>query len=91
VRRLAQRKPSPYDSIEIPVLEDRYAIQLTIVQVLKHLVNKTIDNQRAALLLRGLQLASQNVRPEGVGSAFTTVKNLIRTDEGDEFAHPAEQ
>lgn len=91
VRRLVKRRPGTMDSIEIPVLEDRCAIQLTIAQVLKHLVNQTIDNQRAAILLRGLQLASRNVGSEGVADAFPTVKDLSRTEEGDELAPPSGQ
>ena len=51
-RRLAALRPaSPMDSIEIPLLEDRCAIQVTITGILRAIVNKTIDRPRAALLL----------------------------------------
>ena len=47
------------DSIEIPDLEDRCAIQFVLAQVLRHLVLGHIDRFRAIALLNGLKLAAQ--------------------------------
>src|ERR1700722_20874378 len=61
-RHFAAQKPvSLMDSIEIPLLEDRCAIQVTITQILRAVVNKTIERPQAQLLVYGLQLALQSV------------------------------
>jgi hypothetical protein len=84
---LAARKPiSATDSIEIPVLEDRCAIQVTITQVLRAIVNNTIDRPRASLLLYGLQLSLQSVDRNNWAIPFGTVEALSQTSDGDELA-----
>jgi hypothetical protein len=91
-RRRADQKPvSCMDSIEIPLLEDRCAIQVTITQVLRAIVNQTIDRPRAQLLLFGLQLALQGVDRTGASIPFTTVKALSETSDGEELAAEPEQ
>ena len=81
----AKQKPNPMDSIEIPVIEDRCAIQVAIAQVLKALISKSIDNQRASILLRGLRLAAQNVDRTNWAIPIRTINALTRTRDGDEI------
>ncbi len=49
------------DTFELPVPEDRSAIQTAIAQVLQRLAASAIDTKRAGLLLYGLQIASANL------------------------------
>src|SRR4029453_14777705 len=51
----------------LPILEDRAAVQVGIMQVLDRLYNKTIDYKAAALMLYGLQLASTNLKQKIFG------------------------
>ena len=86
-RRRADQKPvTCMDSIEIPLLEDRCAIQVTITQVLRAIVNKTIDRPRAQLLLYGLQLALLGVDRTKTSIPFRTVKALSESSDGEELA-----
>ena len=86
-QRIAAQKPvSMMDSIEIPLLEDRCAIQVTLSQVLRHIVNKTIDRPRASLLLYGLQLSLQSVDRSSWAIPIGTVKALHHTRDGEDLA-----
>jgi hypothetical protein len=86
-QRIAAQKPvSMMDSIEIPLLEDRCAIQVTLSQVLRHIVNKTIDRPRASLLLYGLQLSLQSVDRSSWAIPIGTVKALHHTRDGKDLA-----
>jgi hypothetical protein len=85
-RLAAQKTASPMDSIEIPLLEDRCAIQVTITGILRAIVNKTIDRPRASLLLYGLQLSLQSVDRSSWAIPIGTVKALSKTSDGDELA-----
>ena len=86
-RRRADQKPvTCMDSIEIPLLEDRCAIQVTITQVLRAIVNKTIDRPRAQLLLYGLQLALLGVDRTKTSIPFRTVKAISESSDGEELA-----
>jgi len=67
------RKPAPHprarrsrhSSFEIPLPEDRSAVQHAIGQVLQRIAANEIDPRRAGLLLYGLQIASLNLpKPE---------------------------
>jgi hypothetical protein len=86
LHRAAKQPVSPTDSFDIPLLEDRCAVQLTITRVLRALVNKTIDRQSASTLLYGLQLALQCVDQTSLAIGFNTVENLSQTPDGDEIA-----
>lgn len=46
---------------ELPLPEDRSAIQVAIGEVLQRIAAESIDNKRAGLLLYGLQIASSNL------------------------------
>jgi hypothetical protein len=56
-RHARQQKP-----LQLPLLEDREAIQLAIGDVLNALLNDRIDTKKAGLLLYGLQTAAGNAR-----------------------------
>jgi len=86
-RRLAAQKPaSPMDSIEIPLLEDRCAIQVTITGILRGVVNKTIDRPRAALLLYGLQLSLQSVDRSLWAIPIGTADAISESSDGEDLA-----
>ncbi len=82
----AKKQITPSDSIEIPVMEDRYSLQLVLAQVLKALVNNNIDRHRAGLLLYGLQIASQTVDRSRSSTSGRVVKSITRTRDGDDLA-----
>ena len=48
--------------LELPLLEDSNAIQVTIQEIMQAILDRRIDNKRAGLLLYSLQLASSNIR-----------------------------
>src|SRR5450631_1312504 len=48
--------------LELPLLEDANAIQITIQEIMQPILDRRIDNKRAGLLLYSLQLASSNIR-----------------------------
>jgi hypothetical protein len=86
-RRRADRKPATcMDSIEIPLLEDRCAIQVTITGILRAIVNKTIDRPRAALLLYGLQLSLQSVDRSLWAIPIGTIEAISESSDGEELA-----
>jgi hypothetical protein len=87
LHRAAKQPVSLIDSFDIPLLEDRCAVQLTVTRVLRALVNKTIDRHSASTLLYGLQLALQSVdRSSSWAIGFDTVESLSQTPDGDEIA-----
>jgi len=82
----AQRPVSPMDSIEIPLLEDRCAIQVTITGVLRAIVNKSIDLARGTTLLYGLQLSLQSVDRSNWAIPIGTVEAISESSDGEELA-----
>src|ERR1700735_2237910 len=48
-------------AFDLPMPEDRAAIQLAIGQILLRIAHNQIDSKRAGLLLYGLQIASTNL------------------------------
>ena len=91
LRRAAKQPVSKIDSFDIPLLEDRCAVQLTITRVLRALVNKTIDRQNASTLLYGLQLALQSVDQSDWAIGFSTVEGVSETPDGDEDEEEEEE
>jgi hypothetical protein len=61
------RKPAPRQSLgrkssfDLPLPEDRSAIQLAIGTILQRIASNDLDSRRAGLLLYGLQIASLNL------------------------------
>jgi hypothetical protein len=86
LHQAAKQPVSLIDSFEIPLLEDRCAVQLTITRVLRALVSKTIDRHSASTLLYGLQLALQSVDRSSWAIGFDTVEGLSQTSDGDVIA-----
>jgi hypothetical protein len=86
-RRIADQKPvNSMASIEIPLLEDRCVIQVTITQILRAVVNKSLDRARASTLLYGLQLSLQSVDRDKTSVPYRTVKALSESTDGEELA-----
>jgi hypothetical protein len=83
---LTSKKSTPFDSVELPVLEDRSAIQLALSQVLSALGSAHLDSKRAGLFLYGLQIASQNVDRRCDIVPEPTVETLTSNLDGDEMA-----
>ncbi len=48
--------------LELPLLEDPNAIQVSIQEIMQAILDRRIDSKRAGLLLYSLQLASSNIR-----------------------------
>lgn len=87
LHRLASDKiPAVEETIKIPILEDRSAIQIALAQVLNGLASSRLDPRRAGLFLYGLQIASQNVEREEDILPISTVASLTHTSEGEELA-----
>ena len=83
---IEKKEVKPTDSIGISVIEDRYTLQFVLTDVLKSLVNGTIDRHRAGLLLYGLQIASQNIDRNSGNVSSQSVKSLTRTRDGEDLA-----
>jgi hypothetical protein len=73
------------DSIKIPVLEDRSAIQIAIAQVLDALCSSRLDPKRAYLLLYAIQIASKNVERKCNIIPSSTEEDVTQTDTGDDL------
>jgi hypothetical protein len=86
VHTMNKKPPNPMEFIEIPALEDRASIQLTITQVLRAFVTGSIDQKRTYTLLYGLQLATQNVDRTSWAIPVDTIKSLAPTKDGEELA-----
>ena len=91
LHRAAKQPVSLIDSFDIPFLEDRCAVQLTITRVLRAFVNKPIDRQSVSTLLYGLQLALQSVDHGSWAIGFDTVEGISETQDGDEIAFDADE
>ncbi len=85
LHQIAVQPKSPNETLTIPVLEDRCAIQLALSQVLSALASGQIDPRRAALLLYGLQIASQNVERKGAVLPFSGVTSVEISEDGNEL------
>jgi hypothetical protein len=75
-------------NLEVPLLEDRTAIQVSITRIVHALAANEIDPKRAGLLLYALQIASPNLRHELTVDPEDTPA-VVLTTSGDEIA-PAE-
>jgi len=84
-RFAAAPSAGPMDSIKIPVLEDRSAIQIAIAQVLDALCSSRLDPKRAYLLLYAIQIASKNVERTFDIIPSSTEEDVTQTDTGDDL------
>ena len=72
-------------AIDLPLLEDRSAIQLALTQVLQDLGAKRLDPRRAGHLLYGLQIASQIVRRPDLALTSGCVQSVSTGSDGEEL------
>ena len=84
-RFTAAPSPGPMDSIKIPVLEDRSAIQIAIAQVLDALCSSRLDPKRAYLFLYAIQIASKNVERKFDIIPSSTEEDVTQTDTGEDL------
>ena len=73
-------------TIEIPVMEDRTAVQFALTQVLQGLGARRLEPRRAGQLLYGLQIASQLLERNYGILPRDYVQSLTANEEGDELA-----
>jgi hypothetical protein len=67
-----RRRRSRLSAFDLPLPEDRSAIQSSIGQVLQRIASNDIDSRRAGLLLYGLQIASLNLPRDPSSARLTT-------------------
>jgi hypothetical protein len=76
----ARRRRCRRAAFDLPLPEDRSAIQSSIGQVLQRIASNDIDPRRAGLLLYGLQIASLNLPRDSTpsrGAEAETVEEII--------------
>lgn len=85
-RAHARRHVDHWQAIEIPLLEDRSAIQHALTEVARAIANNNMDTKRAGLLLYSLQIASQNARNQDeIIGGQKQVREVTRTEEGTDL------
>src|ERR1700734_3403104 len=70
------QRRSRRSTFDLPLPEDRSAIQSSIGQVLQRIASNDIDPRRAGLLLYGLQIASLNL-PRDLAPSRATVAETV--------------
>jgi hypothetical protein len=82
-RAHASRHVEHWEAIEIPLLEDRSAIQRALSEVANAIANNRIDPKRAGPLLYSLQIASQNAKNQAeiIGGGFQ-VREVTQSEDG---------
>jgi len=80
--------PAQHPMPDLGPLEDRAAIQVAISTVINALASRTLDTKRAATLLYGLQLASNNAPPANGNYTQTKepLEGFLLTPEGESLA-----
>jgi hypothetical protein len=73
--------------IDIPLLEDANAIQVSIQEVIHALLDRRIDSKRAALILYALQLALTNQK-ELHTEPFESQRQLVVVPDGEGIPKP---
>ncbi len=85
--KVVKTRPAPADGqLQLPILEDRSAVQLALSQVLSALASEKLDPKRAGLFLYGLQIASQNVERQYDIVPITAVQSMTHDADGEELA-----
>ncbi len=85
------RKPDGHtskfeESVTIPILEDRCAIQVALSNVLNALGSSKLDARKAGVFLYGLQIASQNVERQPFILSLNAVESVTPSEDGDDLA-----
>jgi hypothetical protein len=85
-RAHAKRHVDYFQAIDIPLLEDRSAIQHALTEVARAIACGNIDGKRAGLLLYSLQIASQNARNQNeIMGGEKQVREVVKTEEGSDL------
>lgn len=85
---LVGMEPTPSQTLDLGLLEDRGSVQMAISTVLNALAAGRLEQSRATALLYGLQLASTNCIRRHMDHAYATnpVHDVEITPEGDLLA-----
>lgn len=86
--RALRRARKPAEELELPVLEDRFGLQLGIMRVCDLLTNKTIDPYTARVLFQGLRLAERTLNKR---NALPRKQGPCKTAEEPAKTEPHEQ
>ena len=78
LKELAERERLR-ETFELPLPEDRSAIQHGIGQVLQRIASNSIDPRRAGLLLYGLQIAALNL-PKPTATPLESVEEIVHDE-----------
>ena len=86
----ANRKPparpkGEEEPLEIPLLEDHWAVQIALSQVLARIANATLDSRRAGLMLYGLQIAAQVATQRPFFYSKGSVRTVTTTIDGEDI------
>jgi hypothetical protein len=86
-----RRKPDGHtakfeESVAIPILEDRCAIQVALSNVLNALGSSKLDARKAGVFLYGLQIASQNVERHPFILSLNAVESVTPSEDGEDLA-----
>ena len=86
----ANRKPparpkGEEQPLEIPLLEDHWAVQIALTQVLARVANSTLDARRAGLMLYGLQIAAGVATQRPILLISRTVRSMTTTVDGEDI------
>ncbi len=85
-RAHAKRPVDYFQALQIPLLEDRSAIQHALTEVARAIANHSLDTKRAGLLLYSLQIASQNARNQDeIVGGEKQVREVIQTEDGTDL------
>lgn len=76
---------SPIPALDLPLLEDRSAVQLALTDVVQALASGELDPRRAGLLLYALQIASANAVRDYDIVASETVRTVSQNKNGEEL------
>jgi hypothetical protein len=86
----ANRKPprkltGEEEPLEIPLLEDHWAVQIALSQVLARIADSTLDARRAGLMLYGLQIAAQVASQRPRLFTSDSVRSITTTIDGEDI------
>jgi hypothetical protein len=86
LRTFRAKTPKQAEPLDLPILEDRSAIQVALTRIVERLCSSDLESRRAGLLLYALQIAAQNVERKTDILPFRGVEAVYHTDEGEELA-----
>lgn len=84
-RRPQKKLTGELEPLEISLLEDHWAIQIALTQVLARIANSTLDTRRAGLMLYGLQIAAQVATQRPIFFSKDSVRSMTTTIDGEDI------